>query len=155
MKQLQVRKFRRDLRRFEMLVAAQLKGSSCCSGITLAQCHALLEIEIQAELSLGELAQQLGLDKSTLSRTVDCLVHIGLVERTTAPDDRRSIRLSLTAQGRRTCDQINIQNDALYTRVLARVAWQHQEAVLDSFQMLVDAMAAEMKSGNGGCSTAE
>jgi DNA-binding MarR family transcriptional regulator len=121
----------------------------------MAQCHAILEIEMQGTLSLGELALQLGLDKSTLSRTVDGLVNIGLVERTTSPDDRRSVRLSLTAQGRRTCDLINANNDAAYMRVLSRIAPQQQQAVLESFHTLVDAMAAEMKNGINGCATAE
>jgi DNA-binding MarR family transcriptional regulator len=155
MQQLHVRQFRKTLRRFEQLVAAQLKGSSDCSGVTLSQCHALLEIENQDELSLGELAQQLGLDKSTLSRTIDGLVNIGLVQRAPDPDDRRSIRLSLTGQGRRTCDQINTENDAHFCRVLSRIDIQRRQEVVEGFDMLVAAMTAETDSRGRGCAVTE
>ncbi len=151
MKHPEIRRFRKTLRRFEQLVAAQLKGSGCCSGVTLAQCHALLEIEARRELSLSELAQQLGLDKSTLSRTIDGLVNIGLVARATDTADRRSVRLSLTAQGRSTCDLINTNNDALYARVLSRIDPERRQAVFEAFQTLVDSMAAELKGGDCGC----
>jgi len=150
-----VRQFRKSLRSFERLVASQLKGSSCCSGVTLAQCHTILEIEAQGEPTLNELAQSLGLDKSTLSRTIDGLVNIGLVERATHPDDRRSIRLSLTEQGRRTCDRINAQNDAFYTRILARIEPEGLPAVLQAFETLVRAMADDGDAGNTGCAIAD
>jgi DNA-binding MarR family transcriptional regulator len=143
-----IREFRETLRRFERLVAAQLKGSSCCSGVTLAQCHALLEIEARQNLSLGELAQGLGLDKSTLSRTVDGLVNIGLVERVFHPQDRRSVQLSLTSQGQQTCDRINNGNDEIFNRVLERIEPRNRSDILRGFQALVAAMAAEM---DGGC----
>jgi len=146
-----VRLFRKSLRTFERLVTSQLKGSSCCTGVSLSQCHALLEIEDQGEPTLGDLAQNLGLDKSTLSRTIDGLVTIGLVTRAAHPGDRRSIRISITEQGRRTCDRINACNDALYTRMLARIDPKLQPVVPESFDALVKAMEAEIKAGNGGC----
>jgi DNA-binding MarR family transcriptional regulator len=155
MKQLHVRRFRKTLRRFEQMVAAQLKGSSDCNGVTLSQCHALLEIENRDQLSLGELAQQLGLDKSTLSRTIDGLVNIGLVQRAPDPDDRRSIRLSLTGQGRRTCDRINTENDAHFSRVLSRIDIQRRQKVVEGFDALVTAMTAETDNRGNGCAVTE
>jgi DNA-binding MarR family transcriptional regulator len=147
----EVRKFRENLRRFERLVVAQMKGSSCCSGVTLAQCHALLEIEVRQSLSLGELAEALGLDKSTLSRTVDGLVNIGLVKRDLHPQDRRSVQLSLTSQGQQTCDRINNDNDEIFIRVLDRIELRNRRDILGGFQELVAAMAAEMDSGCAVC----
>ena len=121
MNQHEIRKFRHNLRRFERLVVSHFKGFGCCEGVSLAQCHALMEIDGQGPLNLGQLAGSLGLDKSTLSRTVDGLVNIGLVERKPHPRDRRSILLSLTDQGQRTCDNINANNDALFLRVFNRI----------------------------------
>ncbi len=48
------------------------------NGISLAQCHTLLEIEKSHEISISELANTLSLDKSTVSRTVDGLVNINM-----------------------------------------------------------------------------
>jgi DNA-binding MarR family transcriptional regulator len=139
----QIRTFRQTLRRFERLVVTQFKGFGCCSGVSLAQCHALMEIDSRGSLSLLDLAQGLGLDKSTLSRTVDGLVNIGLVERRPHPNDRRSIQLFLTDQGQRTCDDINEKNDALFMRVINRLNPENRESVLLGFQALVECMAAE------------
>lgn len=153
-KRPEVRKFRDTLRRFDRLIAWQLKGSSCCSGVTLSQCHALLEIEGRGNAALNELAQSLGLDKSTLSRTVDGLVNIGLVERTSSDQDRRSIQLSLSSQGNGICDRINEGNDQLFFRVFERIGSANRQRVLGAFQELVNAMAAEMESISMACSPA-
>jgi DNA-binding MarR family transcriptional regulator len=151
MKRSEVRKFRDTLRRFERLIAGQLKGSSCCSGVTLSQCHALLEIEARGHAALNELAQSLCLDKSTLSRTVDGLVKSGLAERVSNDQDRRSIQLSLSPQGKRICDRINAGNDQLFSRVFERIEPTDRHRVIESFQALVNAMAAEMASTSAVC----
>jgi DNA-binding MarR family transcriptional regulator len=155
MERSEIRKFRESLRRFERLVSSQLKDSSCCSGVTLAQCHALLEIEARGNPSLGELAQALGLDKSTLSRTVDGMVNMGLVERVFHPHDRRSVQLSLTVQGEGTCNRINAENDGLFSRVFDRIDPKDRVHVLRGFHGLVAAMAAEMDSGGTTCAESE
>lgn len=110
----EIRKFRDSLRRFERLVFEQFKGSSCCTEVSLPQCHALLEIESRGVASLNDVAKSLGLDKSTLSRTIDALVDSGLVKRALNEEDRRSIRLSLTSQGEQICHEINDRNDRLF-----------------------------------------
>src|SRR5580704_4301311 len=47
------------------------------------------------------IAQALGMDRSAASRLTRELVRLGLIETSTDPSDRRSIVLSLTADGRR------------------------------------------------------
>lgn len=151
MKRSEVRKFRDALRRFERLIAGQLKGSSCGGGVTLSQCHALLEIEARGCASLNELAQSLSLDKSTLSRTVDGLVNSGLAERVSNDQDRRSIQLSLSPRGKHICNRINAGNDQLFTRVFERIEPANRYRVIEAFQELVIAMAAEMASVSAVC----
>ena len=151
MNQHEIRKFRHNLRRFERLVVSHFKGFGCCEGVSLAQCHALMEIDGQGPLNLGQLAGSLGLDKSTLSRTVDGLVNIGLVERKPHPRDRRSILLSLTDQGQRTCDNINANNDALFLRVFNRIDPQTRGDIAAHFQTLVETMACETGENCSSC----
>jgi DNA-binding MarR family transcriptional regulator len=52
-------------------------------------------------ISLNDLADRIVTDQSSASVVVQRLVEAGLVSRTTRPDDRRHIQLSLTPQGRR------------------------------------------------------
>jgi DNA-binding MarR family transcriptional regulator len=81
------------------MTANQIKQDSCCQGVTLAQCHTILEIENQGQATTVELSKRLGLGKSTLSRTIDGLVNNGLVARVVNPTDRRFNLLSLTTKG--------------------------------------------------------
>ena len=152
MQDADIRAFRHSLRALERIVVAQFKDSGCCQGVSLAQCHALMEIESNGPLPLLDLAQGLGLDKSTMSRTVDGLVNIGLVERQPHPRDRRSVLLTLSEQGKSTCDNINRSNDALFRRVFDRLEPAKRESALAGFQDLVQAMAAETEGP--ACSSA-
>lgn len=149
--QTEVRSFREALRRFERLIDVQLRDSGGCGGVSLAQCHALLEIETLGQPALNDLAQSLGLDKSTLSRTVEGLVRMDLVTRAANAADRRSVQLSLTEKGMEACARINRENDALFTRVLARAERTGSGKVAAGFRKLVDSMAAEMKAGELAC----
>ena len=55
-------------------------GEMACCGISMAQCHALVEIGRAGSISLVELAKLLDLDNSTMSRTVNNLVNSKLAE---------------------------------------------------------------------------
>lgn len=135
-----VRSFRRVLREFERALNQALEENNCCCGLTLAQCHPLLEIDMRGRTTIGQLAQSLRLDKSTLSRTVDGLVSKGLVSRTPNPDDRRSTLLTLTNQGKRICAAINDKNDAHYQSVFRRIPSKEHDKVMEYFGLLVKAM---------------
>ena len=140
MKPHSIRYFRKTLRLFERLTAQQLKEDSCCQGVTLAQCHTILEIEDLGQATTVELSKRLGLDKSTLSRTIDGLVNIGLLERVAHPTDRRFNLLSLTTKGQEVADQINQSNDDFYRRVFDGIASERHDEVIDNFEKLVWAM---------------
>jgi len=51
-------------------------GMECC-GVTLSQCHAIVEVGRKGSLSVNDLAELLNLGKSTVSKTVDKLVSGG------------------------------------------------------------------------------
>ena len=142
-----VREFRKNLRRLEQLIVSQLREDTCCYGVSVAQCHCLLAVEQLGRPSQNELAEQLCLDKSSLSRTVEGLVQIGLLERAIDERDRRVYRIGLTEQGRETCATINVTNDALYSRVLDRLPMP-VETVTSAFSAIVEAMMEE-KNENG------
>ncbi|UCD33005.1 MAG: MarR family transcriptional regulator [Desulfobacterales bacterium] len=135
-----IRSFRKLLRLFERLTAHQLKEDSCCQGVTLTQCHTILEIEELGQATTVEISKRLGLDKSTLSRTIDGLVNIGLVERSPNPSDRRFTILSLTEHGQHVADQINRSNDDYFGQVFKHVEIDRYDEVIDNFERLVLAM---------------
>jgi DNA-binding MarR family transcriptional regulator len=52
------------------------------------------------EPRMAELAQHLGLDRSTITGLVDRAASRGLVRRVASPDDGRAVRVALTPEGR-------------------------------------------------------
>jgi DNA-binding MarR family transcriptional regulator len=132
-----IRQFRKTLRQFERMTHNQEKN--CCSGISLPQCHVLLEIEENGQATTGQLAKSLNLDKSTLSRTIDGLVNNGLIDRLPNPTDRRYVPLSLTKKGQQTCDAINQISDAYYEQALKQIPKKNFEQIIENFVILVQA----------------
>lgn len=145
MDQAIVREFRKHLRMMERLMDGWVNQDCCGLGITMPKCHALLALEEMEQCSLGELSALLGLDKSTLSRTVDALVREGMLSRNPAPGDRRVTLLGLTERGGNMCRSINERNDALFGAVLERMG-DASEPVVMGFGKLVSAMAEEHHS---------
>src|SRR5258706_6674559 len=70
------------------------------AGLTMAQVFVLQRLAEARSLSLGELAARTLTDQSSVSVVVKRLVAAGLVSRRESPEDRRRLRLSLTARGR-------------------------------------------------------
>jgi DNA-binding MarR family transcriptional regulator len=131
-----IRAFRAHLRAIERQVARTLKDQTMCCGVTMAQCHVLLEIGELGQPSLAELAGRLLLDASTLSRTVDSLVKAGMVDREENPRNRRSILLAFTAKGRQAHDAINRLCDGYYGQFFTRIPAAEQGAFLAAVERL-------------------
>ena len=130
-----INQFREIIRIFDREVSFQ-NSASCCNGISVAQCHTLLEIENNNEISISELAGNLSLDKSTVSRTVEGLVNINLVDRIIPRENRRKALLNLTSSGQQVCSTINYTNDSYIEKVLNDFTPEDQEELLRLFNKL-------------------
>lgn len=144
-----IRKFRTILRRFERELFMQ-KSDSCCNGITLAQCHTLLEIESKGKESLTELAKTLGLDKSTISRTVDGLVNVGLIDRSISPENRRMATIELTDAGKKICQTINKSNDKYFSDTLSVLADSERDELIRLLDKVIGRMV-QLRFEDGNC----
>ncbi|WP_279103044.1 MarR family winged helix-turn-helix transcriptional regulator [Gordonia bronchialis] len=70
-------------------------------------CYPLLTVLYRNDsLGMSELVTRLALDKSTVTRQIDALVRVDLVERHPDPADARARRVALTADGRRRVDAV-------------------------------------------------
>lgn len=130
-----IRKLREVLRKFEREIYFQ-NNASCCDGISLAQCHTLLEIEKQGEISVTELAGRLSLDKSTVSRTVDGLVRKKMVDRSIPRENRRLALTRLTESGLQACTGIHDTNDSYFREIMKDFTLEEREKFLDLFGKL-------------------
>jgi len=139
MDQLIVRKFREILRGFERELEHQ-NNSSCCCGVTVSQCHALMELSESDHMNLNQLSEQLAIDKSAVSRTIETLVTKQMVERNIPKQDRRSTELKLTSTGINVCRQINQVNDDYYSKLLEKVPVDDLAIFLRTFESMVSHM---------------
>ncbi|CAI8889075.1 bifunctional helix-turn-helix transcriptional regulator/GNAT family N-acetyltransferase [Pseudomonas serboccidentalis] len=90
--------------------------------------HALLEIEAGDGVSAAQLAQSLGLEKSSVSRMVGKLIKAGEIEERTA-EDARVKRLDLTPQGRQTVAAIHAFGQAQVSQALQALNPSQQQSV--------------------------
>lgn len=145
MDQKYINHFRNVIRIFDRELSVQ-NETSCCNGISVSQCHTLLEIEKNSEISVSELATKLSLDKSTVSRTVEGLVNISLVDRIIPKENRRKALINLTDSGKQVCSTINYSNDSYIEAVLKDFTKAEREEFLSLFEKLTKNMSEERKS---------
>ena len=70
------------------------------AALTVSQSYCLRILYFQGPRSMGELASELDVRLSTMTGIVDQLETRRLVERIDHPDDRRSLRVTLSGEGR-------------------------------------------------------
>jgi DNA-binding MarR family transcriptional regulator len=131
---------REYIRIFERKLGTLNENEMYCCGITLAQCHAITEIGRVNDISLNELAEILNLDNSTMSRTVNNLVTAGLVKRDIDPKDRRYVTISLTENGVKIFEGIEVGMNIYFKKVFNNIPECERDQVLKSMQILLEAL---------------
>lgn len=122
------------------------KGDASCCGVTIAQCHAIVEIGRAQKIALVDLAALLGLDKSTMSRTINNLVEAGFVMRDLDAENRRYVTIQLTDSGTRVFENIEESMGQYYKSIFRSIPEDKRAQVLQSLQLLTDAVKE-----NNGC----
>jgi len=124
------------VRRFGVL---QKDGAQCC-GISVVQSHILYELQKRPNISLNELSDILTIDTSTLSRQVNYLVEMEMVNRLPDPKDRRYIVLSLTQKGEDQNKEIATYMETYFLNVFTHIPEEKHKQVLESLQLVNEAM---------------
>lgn len=137
-----IEQFRAKLREIERAVWMQTRNEALCCGVTLAQCHAILEIGRAGELNLKDLAARLGLDNSTLSRTVESLVRDGLADRTPSREDRRATVIRLNEKGRAALDRINSTWNQVCRNMFRSIPREKHEQLIESVSIVAEMLAS-------------
>jgi DNA-binding MarR family transcriptional regulator len=119
------------------------KSDLSCCGVTLAQCHAIVEIGRKGKINLNDLADLLGVDKSTMSRTINNLVESGLAARDLDNDDRRYVVIQLTEDGRRFFENTEAGMEQYFQDVLGRIPEGKRGQILESLSLLINAIGQE------------
>jgi Transcriptional regulators len=141
--ELNSKSFRESIRILERKLGLLNKQEVCCSQVSLAQCHALVEIGRAKSISLKELANILSLDISTMSRTVDSLVKKDFVLRSPSKLDRRSIDIELTEKGSIIFKDIEIQMDEKFNRIFETISAENQLIAITGLNIIIEALSQD------------
>lgn len=121
------------------------KSDASCCGISIAQCHAIVEIGRRGKITLVELADLLGLDKSTMSRTINNLVEADLVLRELDMENRRYVIIQLTDNGRTVFKNTEENMNSYFQSVFSSIPEDKRNQVLESLQLLTSAVEASRR----------
>ncbi len=119
------------------------KSEASCCGVTLSQCHAMVEIGRAGSISVNDLANMLGLDKSTMSRAVNNLVEMDLVTREPVPENRRCLCIGLTTKGQTLFSEIESGMEQYYRDVYDALPEDKREQVLESLEILANSLPGQ------------
>jgi DNA-binding MarR family transcriptional regulator len=134
-------KFRETLTRAYQRFNALQRGERRCFGVSMSQCVTLEVLQRDGPLTVRELAEQLGLDTSTVTRVVNIRERDGMLRRARDETrDRRCVFVSLTARGVALASKLEESADAYCERILTRIPPDRREDVVHALRVLVEAI---------------
>jgi DNA-binding MarR family transcriptional regulator len=118
------------------LVQVSFAVTAVLSRVAAEQDLSLTQLRVLAILrdrkpTMAELADYLGLERSTVSGLIDRAVQRGLVAKNTDPADGRSVRVRLTAQARRLENGIVAEIGELILPLTGRLNAAEQKRLTD------------------------
>jgi DNA-binding MarR family transcriptional regulator len=123
-------------------LAAELSMALAPLGVSARSYH-VLRAALSGEHTQTELAEMVGLDKTTMVVTVDELERAGLAERHPAPDDRRARIIAVTPAGKRKVAQAEKVKERVQAEVLGELSDKEAKALVGTLTKLVEGRLAE------------
>jgi DNA-binding MarR family transcriptional regulator len=107
--------------------------------VTLSQYRVLVELASRGPQRSADIAETLGVERSTAGRMCDRLVRKGLVQRRRESADRRTVRISLTKAGNDLVDDVTRRRRSEIARILRRMPKGSRRPVLVALRAFADA----------------
>jgi len=123
-------------------LASELAGALEPLGISPRD-HAVLGAALTGGHTQKQLADLVGLDKTTMVVTLDELEAAGLARRVPSPTDRRARVVEVTAAGRRKAEEASEVSKQVQADVLQSLPLADAEALMDTLGQLVRERLAE------------
>jgi MarR family transcriptional regulator for hemolysin len=123
------------LSRANWLQKAEIETALMSTGLTTRQ-HQVLTAALDAEHTQTQLANILGLDKTTMMVTLDELEREGLAQRRPVPSDRRARLVAVTADGRKLLRKADKAFGEANERVLLRLPEAERSVFLQALERL-------------------
>ncbi|HEX3678526.1 MAG TPA: MarR family transcriptional regulator [Galbitalea sp.] len=120
--------------------------SSALEVVTLPQFRVLVVLSSSGPMRMGALAEHVHANQSTFSRSMDRIVAGGWAQRSTSPDSRREVLITLTDTGRALVDEVTEHRHREISTILERLTRSEQESVraaLELFAIAADEYSVE------------
>src|SRR3954453_18455395 len=130
------------LYRAHWALASELTAALAPVGVTPRAYH-VLHAALSGEYTQTELADMIGLDKTTMVVTVDELERDGLAERPPSPHDRRARIIAVTAAGKRKVAEAQEVKERVQADILGELPARDQKALIDALDKLVQGRLGE------------
>jgi DNA-binding MarR family transcriptional regulator len=130
------------LYRAHWALAAELTAALEPLGLSARGYH-VLQAALSGEHTQTELAEMVGLDKTTMVVTLDELERAGLAERRLAPHDRRARIVAVTAAGQRKVVEAEKVKERVQAEVMGELSAAEGEALMGALSKLVEGRLAE------------
>lgn len=123
-----------------LLVGISARSVAAVAGpITLPQFRLLVALGSRGPLKLVSLAEMLGVNPSTATRTVDRLVTAGWAERKSNPDSRREVTVGLTSAGRDLVDRVTDYRRSEIAAIVERIPHEDRAGLVQALQAFTEA----------------
>jgi DNA-binding MarR family transcriptional regulator len=107
--------------------------------VTLTQYRTLVVLASRGPQNLAGLAEAVGVTPATATRMCDRLVRKGLIRRRTERDDRRQLRVALTAKGRSLVDAVTGRRRQEIGRIMSEIPAEQQAILVQALGRLASA----------------
>ena len=107
--------------------------------VTLTQYRTLVVLASRGPQNLAGLADAVGVAPATATRMCDRLVRKDLIRRRTERDDRRQLRVALTAKGRSLVDAVTGRRRQEIARIMSEIPVEQQAVLVQALGRLASA----------------
>jgi DNA-binding MarR family transcriptional regulator len=130
-----VKRSRQSLTRLVRFFNQLMREQLTCGPVTVQQCYTL-EALADGPLSMKDLAAEVALHQSTLTRVVDKLEKQNLVQRTRKLDNQRSVEVRLTDAGKQTYLFLDAAGSQMISDLLDLIPKERRSATVDAMEEL-------------------
>ena len=110
------------------------------SGLGLTESHLLIEVSGNPELTAKDFVEIVGLDQSSVSRTVNGLTKRKLLVQTPSPADKRRKNLSLSPEGKEAVKSKDKQSEKMIEQFESNLSSSERKTLLHYLTLLADGL---------------
>ncbi len=132
-----VKRSRQSFTRLARFINQLMREQLGCGPVTVQQCYTL-EALMDGSLSMKDLAAEVAVHQSTLTRVVEKLEKQGLVRRTRKKDNQRSVEVQLTDAGKQTYLFLDAAGSQMISDLLDLIPKERRAAIVDAMEELAN-----------------